>query len=174
MTTDTNDIPALAQAFLRQSLAAARNKIRSQKAAQEGDRAAALLFAALAEGQDVHAKKALMFLRGRIESTANNRAEALMEARELSVDMAAWAGGANESGGACCDKASAALLTQMARTLESHRNLADKAEGLQAGEVYVCAICGHIHVSGVAGQGEELGRCPVCQAVPEKFQRVEL
>lgn len=160
------DISGLAQAFLHQSLCAAKNRVRSQKAAQEGDRAAALMFAALAEAQDVHARKALMFLRGKIEDTAKNRAEALLEARELSVDMAGWADGA------CCDKASAALLTQMARTLESHRKLADRVE---PGDVYVCAICGHIHAGGHApGEGGELGRCPVCQAVPEKFQRVEI
>ncbi len=160
------DISGLAQAFLRQSLTAAKNRVRSQKAAQEGDRAAALMFAALAEAQDVHARKALMFLRGKIEDTAKNRAEALLEARELSADMAGWADGA------CCDKASAALLTQMARTLKSHRDLADRTE---PGDMHVCSICGYIHVGGHAGaEGEQLGRCPVCQAVPEKFQRVEI
>lgn len=162
------DISGLARAFLRQSLCAAKNRVRSQKAAQEGDRAGALMFAALAGAQDVHARKALMFLRGKIEDTAKNRAEALLEARELSVDMAAWAAQAD---GACCDKASAALLTQMARTLKSHRDLADAPVGKEAGALHVCAICGHIHA---AGEGEKPGRCPVCQAVPEKFQRVEI
>lgn len=160
-----DDIPGLAQAFLRQTLAAAKNRIRAQKAAQEGDRASALMFTALADAQDVHAKKAIMFLRGRVETTAQNRAEALMETRELSVDMAGWAAAR------CCDKASGALLAQMARTLESHRSLADRTTGKETGGVYVCAICGHIHV---ADEGEEMGRCPVCQAVPEKFKRVEL
>lgn len=159
-TADHDAIPGLALTFLRQSLTAARNRVRAQKAAQEDDRSSALVFAALAEAQDIHAKKALMFLRGRIEDTAGNRAEALLEARELSVDMAGWAAGR--------DRASAALLVQMARTLKSHRLLADRKE---PGALYVCAICGHIHE---AGDGEEPGRCPVCQAVPEKFQRVEI
>lgn len=165
-TADTHDIPGLAQAFLRQSLCAAKNRVRSQKAAQEGDRAAALTFAALAEAQDVHARKALMFLRGRIEDTGKNRAEALLEARELSADMVGWVARA------CCDKASAALLTQMARSLESHKTLADRKE---ADVLHVCTICGYIHAGGHAGaEGEEPGRCPVCQAVPEKFQRVAI
>ncbi len=150
----------LAQAFLRQSLASARNRIRAQKAAQEGDAASALTFSALAEAQDVHARKALMFLRGRIEGTAENRAEALLETRELLADSLAWVEDA------CCDKAAASLLTQMARTLKSHLDIADTQA---AGAVYVCTICGHIHVD---ADGARPGRCPVCQAVPEKFQRV--
>lgn len=164
MTTADHDdaIPGLAQAFLRQSLNAAKNRVRAQKAAQAGDRASALAFSALADAQDVHARKALMFLRGRIGDTAGNRAEALLETRELSADMLGWTAAASS------DKGSAALLVQMARTLESHRHLADRKE---PGTFSVCAICGHIHVG---GEGEEPGRCPVCQAVPEKFQRVEL
>jgi len=31
----------------------------------------------------------------------------------------------------------------------------------------VCTICGYIHT------GETPGRCPVCQALPEKFTKVQ-
>lgn len=162
MSTDSTS--GLAQAFLRQALASAKNRVRAQKAAQEGDAGAARTFTALAEAQDIHARKALMYLRGRIEDTAKNRALAQQETRELLVDALDWTDRAVNEG----DKAAAALLTQMARTLKSHLELADRQD---AGALYVCAICGHIHVAGAEGEGP--GRCPVCQAVPEKFQRVD-
>jgi rubrerythrin len=156
-------VPALALAFVHQAQAASKNRVRGQKAFQEGNLRAAGLFKALAEAQDIHAKKTLLFLRGRIEDTACNEAEALQETRELFVDSLEWTILSLAEG----DKAASALLTQMARTLKSHMDLACA----EAGEAfYVCTICGHIHA---AADGEDgPGRCPVCQAVPEKFSRV--
>jgi len=155
----TDDEP-LAQAFVRQSVAAAKNRVRAQKAAQEKSPSQAL-FQALAQAQDVQAKKALLLLRGRIGNTAENLAWALQESREMAVETLPWTVLAQAEG----DRAAGALLVQMARALSSHLGL---AETLQGGEsVYqVCAICGHIH------PGEDPGRCPVCQALPEKFVAV--
>ena len=155
-------VPALAMAFLHQAQAAAKNRVRGQKAAQEGDLRASGLFKALAEAQDIHAKKTLLYLRGRIEDTAHNEAEALQETRELFVDSLEWTILALAEG----DKPATALLTQMARTLKSHMDLASA----EAGVLYVCSICGHIHAAQDEAGGP--GRCPVCQAVPEKFTRV--
>ncbi len=159
------DISPLAMAFLRQAQAAAKNRIRAQKAAQEGNAEAALLFVALAEAQDVHVKKTMLFLRGRLESTADNLAETLQEARELAVDLLEATILAQAEG----DKAGGALLTQMAKSMVSHLALPCMPCGSRL-HVYVCTICGHIHVSGAGEQGP--GRCPVCQAVPEKFTEV--
>ncbi len=154
------DDQPLAQAFVRQSVAAAKNRIRAQKAAQE-DSPSQALFLALAQAQEVQAKKALLILRGRIGSTAENLAWALQESREMAVETLPWTVLAQAEG----DRAAGSLLVQMARALASHLSL---AESLQGGEaVYqVCAICGHIHA------GEDPGRCPVCQALPEKFVAV--
>lgn len=147
----------LAEAFVRQSVAAAKNRIRAQKAAQEHDPAQALLLA-LALAQEVHAKKALLLLRGRIGQTAENLAEARQEAREMAVETLPWTVLAQAEG----DRAAGALLVQMARALASHLALEPKA-GM---EFHVCTICGHIHA------GSAPGRCPVCQALPEKFEPV--
>lgn len=152
------DISPLALAFLRQAQAASKNRIRAQKAAQEGNAEAARLFLALAEAQDVHVKKSLLFLRGRLESTADNLAETLLEARELAVDLLEATILAQAEG----DKAACSLLTQMAKSIASHLTLPAATCGADQ-HMYVCSICGHIHV------GEAPGRCPVCQAVPEKF-----
>lgn len=164
----------LALAFVHQSIAAAKNRIRAQKAAQEGCRkgggaggCSASLFLALAQAQEVHARKALMLLRGRIGSSRENCAEAVQEAREMAVETLGWTVLAQAEG----DHAAGALLVQMARSLASHLSLpaVDSETGgapEAAGRYWVCCICGHIHA------GETPGRCPVCQAVPDKFTQV--
>lgn len=148
----------LAQAFVRQSMAAAKNRVRAQKAAQEDDPARAL-FLALAQAQEVQAKKALLLLRGRIGPTRENLAEALQESREMAVETLPWTLLAQAEG----DRAAGALLVQMARALASHLTLDAPAA---SGEYHVCSICGFIHA------GAAPGRCPVCQALPEKFAGV--
>lgn len=151
-----DDSEPLALAFVRQSVAAAKNRVRAQKAAQEND-PARIMFLALALAQEAQAKKALLLLRGRIGSTAENRAEALQESREMAVEALPWTVMAQAEG----DRPAGALLVQMARALASHLALPAGAEGY-----WVCGICGHIHAGG------EPGRCPVCQALPEKFTPV--
>jgi len=150
----------LADAYVRQSIAAAKNRVRAQKAAQDKHPAQAL-FLALAMGQEVQAKKALLLLRGRIGPTNDNLAEALQESRELAVETLPWTVLAQAEG----DRAAGALLVQMARALASH--LALREPGEEGSVAYhVCTICGHVHA------GSEPGRCPVCQALPEKFVAV--
>ncbi len=156
-----SDPTPLTQAFVHQSLAAAKNRVRASKATQDGQPGAALALAALAEAQEVHAHKALTFLRGRIGKSAENLALALQEAREMAVYALGWTV-ESEAGD---DKAAGALLTQMARAVASHLALPGLTAGAQA-RYHVCAICGYIHA------GDAPGRCPVCQAVPEKFREV--
>lgn len=166
MPTDLTPPPLepLALAFLHQSLASARNRVRAQKAAQDGHAQAAKALRALAEAQEVQAKKSLTFLRGRIGSSAENLALALQEARELAVSALDWTLASEQMG----DKAAGSLLTQMARAVESHLGLSGLS-GRESAPVryHVCVICGHVH----AGDAPE--RCPVCHAVPEKFSEVE-
>lgn len=150
----------LAGAFVRQSIAAAKNRIRAQKAAQEG-RPAQLLFLALAMGQEVQAKKALLLLRGRIGTTDENLAEALQESREMAVETLPWTVLAQAEG----DRAAGALLVQMAHAQASHL-AAYEEESTGEGLFFVCPICGYIH------PGANPGRCPVCNALPEKFVEV--
>ncbi len=147
----------LALAFVHQSVAAAKNRVRAQKAAIEGGPAP--LFLALAQAQEVHAKKALMLLRGRIGNADENLAEAVQEARELAVESLGWTVLAQAEG----EAATASLLLQMARAVVSH--LAPRSDS--GARYWVCGICGHIHA------GSEPGRCPVCHAVPEKFSQVQ-
>jgi rubrerythrin len=156
------DMSPLTQAFVHQSLAAAKNRVRASKAAQDDQPGAALALRALAEAQEVHAKKALTFLRGRIGSSAENLALALQEAREMAVHTLGW----TVQSEAESDKAAGSLLTQMARAVQSHLALPGLTQSGASVRYYVCVICGHVHA------GDVPGRCPVCQAVPEKFSEV--
>ena len=162
------EMTPLAQAFVHQSLAAAKNRVRAQKAAQDGLPRAALALKSLAEAQEVHAKKALTFLRGRIGTSGENLALALHEVREMAAEALGWTAQSE----AAADKSAAALLTQMARAVASHLALPGLdgagAGGAASAGYYVCAICGHVHV------GDVPGRCPVCQALPEKFSEVQV
>lgn len=162
-----SDMTPLTQAFVHQSLAAAKNRVRSQRAAQDGQPGAALALRALAEAQEVHAKKALTFLRGRIGSSAENLALALQEAREMAVSALGW----TVQSEAESDKAAGALLTQMARAVVSHLALPGLTQPDAGVRYHVCVICGHIHAGGA---GDAPGRCPVCQAVPEKFSEIQV
>ena len=162
-----SDMTPLTQAFVHQSLAAAKNRVRASKAAQSNQPDAALTLRALAEAQEVQARKALTFLRGRIGSSAENLALALLEAREMAVYALGW----TLQSEADTDKAAGSLLTQMARAVQSHLALPALAQKpsaqAEAGMRYhVCVICGHVHM------GDAPGRCPVCHAVPEKFSEV--
>jgi rubrerythrin len=150
----------LAEAFVRQSLAAAKNRVRAQKAALEKHPGAAL-FLALALAQEVQAKKALLLMRGRIGATAENLAEALQESREMAMEALPWTVLAQAEG----DRAAGALLVQMARALASHLALREP-DASESAAYHVCGICGYIHTGG------NPGRCPVCQALPEKFTSV--
>ncbi|OIN98320.1 MAG: hypothetical protein AUJ49_13505 [Desulfovibrionaceae bacterium CG1_02_65_16] len=147
----------LANAFVRQSIAAAKNRIRAQKAAQEKDPAQSM-FLALAMGQEAQAKKALLLLRGRIGTTVENLAEALQESREMAMETLPWTVLAQAEG----DRAAGALLVQMARAQASHLAAYEERTRGEA-EYHVCPICGYIHA------GATPGRCPVCNALPEKF-----
>ncbi len=155
----------LAEAFVRQSLAAAKNRVRAQKAALEKHPGEAL-FLALALAQEVQAKKALLLMRGRIGATAENLAEALQESREMAMEALPWTVLAQAEG----DRAAGALLVQMARALASHLALrepdASQPGASESAAYHVCGICGYIHTGG------NPGRCPVCQALPEKFTSV--
>jgi rubrerythrin len=106
-------------------------------------------------------------MRGKIGSTDEN----LREARETAVQgvetyekmipdvKAAGSGGAVRKGFIQSKRAREEVVALAERALAGE----DPAGDL---ECFVCGICGHIH------QGDVPDRCPVCGAVPGRFQRV--
>ncbi|MGE4293902.1 MAG: rubredoxin-like domain-containing protein [Desulfovibrio sp.] len=147
---------------MNESVAAARSEIAALKARAEARPQAERLFKALAVAQKVHAEKALMILRGRVEGTGENLAE-LLEALEKS---AAHYQDALDCLKECPGPASG-FLDQFRRTALNHAGLVRQLDEEKPAAYHVCTVCGFV----ASGSAPE--RCPVCRAVPERFAAVE-
>ena len=148
----------LATAFVLETVAAAKNEIRARKAAREARLKAARILRALTSAQRVHSNKGLMLLRGKISSTDNNMAD-LMQTLERSV--ATYESILEEVEGAA-----RSFVDQLLRTTRNHLGLLRKYSEQEEKTYCVCQICGFIATEKVPE------RCPVCQAVKEKFLKI--
>ena len=148
----------LATAFVLETVAAAKNEIRALKAKREARSTAARLFRALTSAQRVHSNKGLMLLRGKISSTDDNIAD-LMQALERSV--ATYESILEEVEGAA-----RGFVDKLLRTTKNHLGLLRKYNEQEEKTYCVCQICGFIATEKVPE------RCPVCQAVKERFLEI--
>jgi len=144
----------LALAFAAASRAQARNHLLAQMAQDRGDEQRARLLRALAQSQQVQARRLLMILRGKLPGAG-------LEA-ELEELAAAFAHGV-ELARAEEDQPGARALEQCRQVSQHSRDLAEQA----GAELHLCQVCGYL----AAGPVPE--RCPVCGAVPERFRRLE-
>ena len=157
-----NGIQRLAEAFVNESAAAARSEIAALKARSENRPQAERLFKALGVAQKVHAEKCLMILRGKVESTGENLAE-LLDSLEKSAAHYKEALDCLAS----CPGPAGGFLDQFRRTALNHAGLARKLDEEKPAAYHVCTVCGFV------AEGDAPQRCPVCQAVPERFASVE-
>lgn len=150
----------IALAFALESRAAARSQAFALKAAQENRGPEARLFRALSASQSVAARRWLMLLRGKIGDTGQNLQEAFQEEMPWKLECyAQWQ--ARTAGGP-------------AKAFEQAGEIARRQEELYHGHspseetpYQVCAVCG------CPALGPVTERCPVCGALPEKFQAVD-
>jgi rubrerythrin len=150
----------LASAFAMESRAAARNQAFALKAEQEGRAQDALFFRAAAQAQTVAARRLMLILRGKISGTEENLADAFGQ------DLPQRIKNYQEYVGRSDGPASSAFK----QALEIGRHQEALYQRLRQGETdayHVCTICGCL----VTGSPPE--RCPVCGAVPEKFESVK-
>lgn len=156
---DEKSMQAVAEAFLLQAVFAARSEIFAEKAAHEGNSAAARYFQALARAQQFQADKALMLLRGKAETTEDNLSQALDDLEDtasLFKDLAADAKGP-----------AARILDQFGRAGKTQAALVGRV-GYDREHTYrVCGACGFIAAE------KDPAQCPVCGAAPEKSVLVE-
>jgi rubrerythrin len=148
----------VATAFVLEAVAAAKNKIRARKADQEARSTAARLFKALTSAQLVHSNKGRMLLRGKISSTDDNLAE-LVQNLEQAVTT-------YETISAEIEGVARGFVQQLLRTTRNHLGLLRQYNEHEKTTYYVCQICGFISTDQLPE------RCPVCQAVQEKFLEV--
>lgn len=153
----------LASAYLVESVGAARSELAALKAEAEKRPATARLLRAVARARRVHADKALMLLRGRIADTEANLA-GLSDSMEATAARykQMLAEPAGERSGSV-----SGFIDQFRRTVLGYRALLSRLGEEEMSEYHVCTVCGFIF------EDQVRGRCPVCQAVEAKFERVD-
>ena len=149
-------------ALARESASAARNRLYATKAKKDGQTEHARLLNALARGEEISARRSLIYLRGKI-SRIEAHQEALQTAKQtLTHDiypqdrLVATAAG---------DKSAEAALHQFEKVNANHAQRLKQfaGDGAEA-TYYVCLVCGYIAVDTIPD------KCPVCGAVPERFK----
>lgn len=158
----------LKAAFAGESQANRRYTIFAQKAEEDGHPQVAKLFRAAAAAEAIHAKNHLKALDG-IHSTADNLKTAIEGENYEVVSMYPEFIRDAESEGS----KRALRSFQWAMDVEKiHEALYSKAlemlgvEAFPDFDYYVCPVCGYTH------EGPLDGKCPVCGALGEKFERI--
>lgn len=149
----------LEAAYLTETSQAARLELFALRADKEARPRLAAMLRAVARAKKVHAAKALMQLRGKIGSTEDNLTETQAMLDALPATMRQWletAEGAEES-----------LISQCMKTAMNHASLIKRLDENSDAPCHVCSVCGFISM------GEIPKRCPVCQALPSKFETID-
>lgn len=164
MSKTTDNLKA---AFAGESQASRKYLAFARKADEEGHPQVAKLFRAAAAAETVHAYNHLKALGG-IQSTAENLQQAIAgenyEVVSMYPPMIAEAEGEED--------ARAARSFKWAYEVEKvHEELYRKAfdsldKEASTADYYVCPFCGYTH------EGPLEGKCPVCGAPFEKFERI--
>lgn len=150
----------MAASFAELSASAARNRLFSQKAKADGKPTTALLFSAMAEAEDIMARRALIALRGKISSLDDYLDEIAETKKQAAEQFDRRAHAAEQKGE---DSASDAF-GRFGAVSGNHGERLGAVGGDEESALYVCQVCGYI------AKGEVPERCPVCNAVAKKFQ----
>lgn len=162
--TDSN----LAHAFAAESKASARNSAFAQKADAEGYEQIGRLFRAVAEAEAVHARRFLMYLRGKIGTTEENLETAFSnEIKANSEEYPKLIQEAEEENRGSLIKA----LAQARDVEDRHAELYKKAMTDMLSETktgyHVCQVCGYV------AENKPSETCPICGAIKSKFKAMD-
>ena len=162
MTPETRE--NLRAALSLEATAAARQKVHGLRAEQEKRPQSAALFRALAAAEEVHLRRFLRLLRGRIGTTDENLQAAFETAAAESVARyTRWAAEAEAAG----DRVAAHAFDQTRRVAAGLGALYGRARSAGRPAVYhVCPVCGNIVMDRLPEN------CPICGAISEKFKPV--
>ena len=157
----------LAYAYVAESKASARNAAFAEKAEIESYPLIARLFRAVSEAESVHARRYLLLMRGKIGSTEENLEAAFQNEIKANVEeYPKLIKDAAEEG----NRGVLEVFSQSRDVESRHAELYKKALNNMIADIeteyYVCQVCGYISEDG-APDG-----CPICEAVKEKFKRV--
>ncbi len=157
----------LAEAFAGESQANRKYLAFAKKAEQEGLPQVAKLFRAVAEAETIHAHAHLRTMKG-VGSTVENLKEALGgEIYEYESMYPPMIEAAKAEG----DKAAERSFSYANAVEKIHAGLyqkaLDKLETLESADYWVCGVCGHTI------EREPTDRCPVCNAAPKSYFKVD-
>ena len=161
---DKIDDTKMALTFAELSASAARNRLCARMAEKQGDEQRAKLLDAIAESESIKTRRALVYLRGRITGLEAYMQELVVRKKQMFSEeypaMAAAYTGKDE-------RHEAEIFARYAAVAKNHhRLLKDIEEGnIPEGTHYcVCSVCGYI------AKNAAPEKCPVCNAVPNKFR----
>jgi len=156
-------------AFVGEAKAYFRLLAYAEKAGQEGEKQAALLFKAVAEAERVHATRHMSLLKDIVvKDTETNLMESLKRENSISEnEYPYFLSQAEEEG----ETAAAHTFGQARDAEKKHAKLYEQAMyHIMRGEVeayYVCQVCGYVN------EKKAPKKCPVCGVSQEKFKKVE-
>jgi rubrerythrin len=156
----------IAHAFAEESKASVKYGAFGLKAEKEGYPKLARLFRAVADAKSIHSRRFLYLMRGKVGTTHENLKNAFrneMNAKENDYpDRALEA----KKGSKAVKKAFVQSMQTDGEFAELFRNALEEIHGREDAPLYVCQICGHIHLGSIPEN------CPVCHAVPGRFRLI--
>jgi len=149
-------------AMASESASAARNRLQAAKAKKEGRQQLARLMTAMAIGEQISARRALIYLRGKIGQAAAHL-DGLRQQKEAAANRIYPTD--RQAAGAAGNRSAEAAFAQFAQVSRNHAAVLETPDIERTlHDLYVCQVCGYIALDAVPE------KCPVCGAVPERFK----
>jgi rubrerythrin len=154
----------MALAFARMSKSSALNKLYAAKAKRGGNVLLSKLLYSISRSEKIHARRSLMYIRGKLVDPTEYLKHLLHDKHEnVTVNYPKISQLSVDSG----KKKASEAFDQFSKVTKIHLRLLNEALKKSDDEsttYYVCQICGYI-------AAEEIPpKCPVCNAVQEKFR----
>lgn len=161
--SDTLD-QEMALAFARMSKSSALNKLYAAKTKRGGNVLLSKLLYSISRSEKIHARRSLMYIRGKLVDPTEYLKHLLHDKHEnVTVNYPKISQLSVDSG----KKKASEAFDQFSKVTKIHLKLLNEALKKNADEstaYYVCQICGYIAVDEIPP------KCPVCNAVQEKFR----
>ena len=161
--SDTLD-QEMALAFARMSKSSALNQLYAAKAKRDGNVLLSKLLYSISRSEKIHARRSLMYIRGKFVDPTEYLKHLLHDKYEnVTVNYPKISQLSFDSG----KKKASEAFDQFSEVTKIHLKLLNEALKKSADEsttYYVCQICGYIAVDEIPL------KCPVCNAIQEKFR----
>jgi rubrerythrin len=161
-------IKQLELSYARSSVIAARSRLYAARVQKAGQKAVAELLTAMAAAEEIQARRILMYLRGKLGDATTFLSElAAIQCHVGQSEYPRLSRSLEDEG----EKKAAEAIDQFGRVASNHAALISRIEQTSAEKpqkLYVCQVCGFI------ADGSPPEKCPVCNAIKEKFKVANL